>query len=320
MESHSLGLKRGTVQVVPYDPEWPQLFQEEKTRLEVALGNATHDIEHVGSTSIPGLAAKPIIDMIASVDDLKDYKKLITSLESLDYEFMPERVFEDRVFFPKGPRENRTHHLSLVVKNSPGWHDPIQFRDYLISHEDARSAYQTLKQKLAAKYPSDRSRYTQAKEAAMASIMRDANNEQPNKTQSAGGVVLNSYGQVLIVQEYGYFWGLPRGHIERGESPEEAARREIHEEADISQLEYVADLGAYERSTFDKNGQDNNREIKHMTFFLFKTKEIILTPQDKNITDARWIDPEQMSSLLIHVKDKEFYASILPTIRGVCTR
>ncbi len=70
-DSSYLGLKRGTVQVVPYSPAWPQLFQEEKGRLEMALGSSIYDIEHVGSTAVPGLAAKPIIDIIASVNSLE---------------------------------------------------------------------------------------------------------------------------------------------------------------------------------------------------------------------------------------------------------
>lgn len=169
-----LGLERGTVQVVPYDPEWPQLFQEEKQRLEAALGDYIHDIEHIGSTSVPGLAAKPIIDMIASVDDLAVYKQLIKPLENLGYEFMPERVFNDRVFFPKGSHKNRTHHLSLVLKNSAGWYDPIAFRDYLIAHEDTCQAYQKLKERLASQYSNDRATYTKAKETMIKDIMKAA--------------------------------------------------------------------------------------------------------------------------------------------------
>lgn len=171
-----IGLKRGTVEVVPYSLEWPKLFQEEKSRLKAALGNTIHEIEHIGSTSIPELAAKPIIDMIASVDNLEVYKQLIKILEDLGYEFMPERVFKDRVFFPKGPRENRTHHLSLVLKGSAGWNNPIAFRDYLTLHKNVRKEYQELKQKLALQYPHDRAAYTTAKEGVIEKIMIRAAN------------------------------------------------------------------------------------------------------------------------------------------------
>lgn len=159
-----IGLKRGTVSVVAYQPAWVEAFEKEMQQLQDALGKNVTDIEHIGSTSVPGLAAKPIIDMIAAVGDLSIYKQLAEPLAALGYEFMPKRVFTDRVFFPKGPRENRTHHLSLVVKDSDQWKKTIAFRDYLRTDASARNKYQALKAELAAKYPNDRASYTKAKE------------------------------------------------------------------------------------------------------------------------------------------------------------
>ena len=168
-----IGLKRGTVNVVAYQHTWAAAFEAEKKQLQDAIGSYISDIEHVGSTSIPDLAAKPIIDMIAAVDDLAVYKQLIEPLTALGYEFMPERVFVDRVFFPKGPRENRTHHLSLVVKNSDGWKKTIAFRDYLRKDTSARSKYQALKSELAAEYPNDRASYTKAKEQFIEQLLKE---------------------------------------------------------------------------------------------------------------------------------------------------
>ena len=139
--------------------------------------------------------------------------------------------------------------------------------------------------------------------------------EPQKRTKSAGGVVLNPNGQILLVQEYGHYWGLPRGHVEPSESLLETAAREITEESGITSFEYLADLGSYERSTFDEQGNDTYREIKHMTFFLFSTTQTALRPQDKNITDARWVDPEEVVSYFIHLKDKDFYRRILPLVR-----
>lgn len=102
---NSIGLKRGTVRLAPYNPMWQELFEVEKITLLNHVGNYISEIEHIGSTSVPGLSAKPIIDMIAAVKDLSVYTQLIEPLTKLGYEFMPERVFSDRVFFPKGPQK-----------------------------------------------------------------------------------------------------------------------------------------------------------------------------------------------------------------------
>ncbi len=169
-----IGLRRGTVSVVAYQPAWATAFENEKQRLHSALDGYISSIEHIGSTSVPGLAAKPIVDMIAAVDDLSVYKQLIEPLTALGYEFMPERVFADRVFFPKGLRENRTHHLSLVVKGSDGWTQPILFREYLRNNAQARNEYQMLKNELAAQYPDNRASYTKAKEQLINRLMIDA--------------------------------------------------------------------------------------------------------------------------------------------------
>ena len=94
--TNKVGLKRGTVKLVPYNPIWETLFEMEKDTLLNTIGDYVSDIEHIGSTSVPGLKAKPIIDMVAAVEDLSVYTKLIDSLTKLDYEYMPERVFYER--------------------------------------------------------------------------------------------------------------------------------------------------------------------------------------------------------------------------------
>ncbi len=169
-----LGLKRGTVHLISHQSSWATDFEKEKLQLLSAIGDYISTIEHVGSTSIPGLAAKPIIDMLAEVDNLSVYKQLIEPLAALGYEFMPERIFIDRVFFPKGARENRTHHLSLVVKDSDQWKKTLAFRDYLRKNSAARDKYQTHKTELAAKYPDDRASYTKAKEQLIEEILDEA--------------------------------------------------------------------------------------------------------------------------------------------------
>jgi GrpB-like predicted nucleotidyltransferase (UPF0157 family) len=162
-----IGLRKGTVKLSESQfDEWCEEYEKEKSILLDKIGNYISEIHHIGSTSIPELMAKPIIDIIVVINKLDDYKKLIKPLEEIGYHFMPDRVFEirDRVFFPKGPENNRTHHLSLVVKNSQQYKDNLLFRDYLRENKKARNNYQSLKQKLAKKFADDRASYTEAKE------------------------------------------------------------------------------------------------------------------------------------------------------------
>ena len=102
----SIGLKRGTVKVVDYKPDWPKEFEAEKQRLIDAFGDKIIAVEHIGSTSIPALAAKPIIDMVVAVKSFDDLQVFIDKLQSLGYEYMPERMFDNRKFFPKGSQKN----------------------------------------------------------------------------------------------------------------------------------------------------------------------------------------------------------------------
>lgn len=159
----SIGLKRGTVYLAESTDEWVRAYEIERKDLIKALGILPTDIEHIGSTSIQGVPAKPLIDIIVAIDSLQAVQKYRPALETMGYEYMPERVFDDRVFFPKGPQENRTHHLSFVVRGSDGWQGPILFRDYLNSHADDRKRYADLKITLARQHPDDREKYTAGK-------------------------------------------------------------------------------------------------------------------------------------------------------------
>ena len=133
-------------------------------------------------------------------------------------------------------------------------------------------------------------------------------------TESAGGVVINAEGHVLLVSQHGTSWSLPKGHLEEGETPLEAARREIHEETGVSQLELVRPLGSYTRHRLGADGGEDRSELKTIHLFHFKTDETKLVPQDSDNPEARWVEPERVTGLLTHAKDKEFFASILDTI------
>ncbi len=135
-------------------------------------------------------------------------------------------------------------------------------------------------------------------------------NESKN-TKSAGGVVLNQKGMVLVVSQRGDSWSLPKGHIDDGESAETAAKREIYEESGIADVILVKELGTYERYKIGKGGRgEDRRELKTITMFLFRTEEDELKPIDPHNPEARWVPQEKVADVLTHPKDKEFFIRI----------
>lgn len=134
----------------------------------------------------------------------------------------------------------------------------------------------------------------------------------PEIAESAGGVVLNPKGKVLIVNQNQNSWSLPKGHIDPGESALEAAVREIYEESGVKALKLVKKLGTYERSRIGKDGAGSDpTQIKRLTFFLFTTEQTRLSPVDPQNPEARWVDRSEVCKYLTHPKDKEFFLGIL---------
>lgn len=159
-----LGLSPYSVKVVPYDPEWPKEFALEKARLLQKFGNELK-IEHVGSTAVPGLPAKPIIDMLMAVESFEKLEYYATTLQDMGYEYKSRNMFKGRKFFPKNQAGKHTHHISLVIQNDPrNWDEKLSFRDALRKDNTMRDKYASLKQELARKYVNDRDSYTLAKD------------------------------------------------------------------------------------------------------------------------------------------------------------
>jgi 8-oxo-dGTP pyrophosphatase MutT (NUDIX family) len=130
------------------------------------------------------------------------------------------------------------------------------------------------------------------------------------QTRSAGGVVINN-GLVLVVSQHGRSWSLPKGHIEDGEDAVAAARREIYEETGITELKYIGELGTYRRYKIGADGSEDTSELKTITMFLFTTSQTALAPVDPENPEARWVAREDVAGLLTHIKDKEFFLSIV---------
>jgi GrpB-like predicted nucleotidyltransferase (UPF0157 family) len=151
------------VEIVPYDPSWPQRFDEEARRLRDALRPwLAGSIEHIGSTAVHGLAAKPVVDIMAGVESLNGSRPAIEALTEVGYCYAPYRPDEEHWFCKPSPAF-RTHHLHLVPIRSPRWIRTIAFRDYLRTHPDVAAEYADLKRTLAEQYHFDREAYTAAK-------------------------------------------------------------------------------------------------------------------------------------------------------------
>jgi len=159
------GLRRGTVMLVPYSPDWEADFATEQAALQQQFGPAAIAIEHVGSTAVPGLDAKPIIDIEVGLRQFGDWQRYIEPLEARGYTFMLDRVGTDEVFLPKGPEQLRTHYVHITAHDSPQWRQTLGFRDRLRADAALRDEYQSLKQTLARRFPDDRQRYTAGKAA-----------------------------------------------------------------------------------------------------------------------------------------------------------
>lgn len=174
----SLGLKRGTVKLEAYDPEWATLFELEKERIQDVLKKDAFGIEHIGSTAIPGMDAKPILDLMVAVDSIEDYSQFTPKLESLGYSFMRDnRSEQEHVLYVKGPEECRTHYLKLTTQGSRFWREHILFRDFMILHPDRAEDYKKLKHELLEKFADDRPRYTNDKAAFIIEMIRIAERE-----------------------------------------------------------------------------------------------------------------------------------------------
>jgi len=130
------------------------------------------------------------------------------------------------------------------------------------------------------------------------------------ETTSAGGVVLNGDGKVLVVSQHGTSWSLPKGHIEEGEDALTAARREIYEESGVRDLELVAELGSYSRPRIGKDGDEDASELKTIHFFMFRTSQTELSPVDAENPEATWVEANKVAEMLTHRKDKEFFHSV----------
>jgi GrpB-like predicted nucleotidyltransferase (UPF0157 family) len=159
------------VVVVDYDPHWQRMFEDERARILTVLGSRVAAIEHIGSTAVVGLGAKPIADIMIGLRALADTEPCISRLTSIGYNYRPENehMFPERRFL-----DRPSYHLHMVEVSSDFWRRHIMFRDYLRIRPEKARQYLELKKELASKYQVDREGYTDAKTRFIAAALEEA--------------------------------------------------------------------------------------------------------------------------------------------------
>ncbi|GHU36831.1 hypothetical protein FACS1894105_07860 [Clostridia bacterium] len=164
-----IGLRHGTVELADHDPEWENIAAETIQRLSRVLGSAAKDIQHVGSTAIRGIKAKPIIDIAVAVDNFAEVEALTPALEAVEFVYRKKEFEDTQLLYARGdysaPDGIVTHFVHVVKTDSRDWSNYLNFRDYMNAHPEDACKYEVLKMRLAAENPtdSDREKYTVGK-------------------------------------------------------------------------------------------------------------------------------------------------------------
>ena len=170
-----IGLKRGSVKLLFHQEEWNKNAENVILKLKQLLGYVAVDVQHVGSTAIVSIYAKPIIDIVIGLRDLNDILSYMKQLEEHGFVFRREDV-AGQMLFVMGDfeKDTRTHHIHAVKWNGTEWNNYINFRDYLNCHPDKAMQYDACKKKLALQFSSDRRRYTEGKQECIEYLLKEA--------------------------------------------------------------------------------------------------------------------------------------------------
>ena len=175
MDEIVLGLKRGTVKLVSHQAVWKMLAEKTINQLWEILGDAAVDIQHIGSTAIEGICAKPIIDIVVGVRTIEEIMPYLETLKHNELVFRGQDV-EEQLLFVKGDfeKEIRTHHIHVVRWNGSEWNNYVNFRDYLKAFPEKALIYDDCKQRLANQFPSNRKCYTEGKRKLIDTFLEEA--------------------------------------------------------------------------------------------------------------------------------------------------
>ena len=173
-----LGVLKGKVKLEKYDYRWQEEFEKEKDRLNQLIGEYIKGIEHIGSTSIPGLVAKPIIDIAVIVEKLNNEAKYLNILKESGYQYRDDNGEKCEFLFKKINKNNETtHFIHIIERNGVRYNNYILFKNYLLKHKEEIKNYNQLKQNLYEKYKDNREKYTIEKNEYITSIIEKSKNE-----------------------------------------------------------------------------------------------------------------------------------------------
>jgi GrpB-like predicted nucleotidyltransferase (UPF0157 family) len=164
------------IEVVDYDPRWAEAFEYERKRLSEVLGDLARAIEHVGSTAVPGLGAKPILDIMVGVERPPLPERTLPALGALGYQYRGDSGVPGKQYFRTDPR---TRHLHVVELGGEDWVRTLAFRDYLRAHPAAVREYEALKRELARLHRDNRTRYLEGKASFIQSVLKRAEADGP---------------------------------------------------------------------------------------------------------------------------------------------
>jgi GrpB-like predicted nucleotidyltransferase (UPF0157 family) len=191
-EESQIPREQRDVELVPHNPEWSQLADQEAERILKALSFQVIGIYHIGSTSVPGIKAKPILDFVLEVQNLDDVIHNKQEFEDLGYNWKGEFGIPGRQFFTRDTNGERSHHLHVFQQGHPDIERHLVFRDYLRANPEAAREYEKLKEELAQRFPNASGSYTEAKsefilsmdEVARYWVEQKSDIKGPKKSQS----------------------------------------------------------------------------------------------------------------------------------------
>ena len=183
------------IRIVAYDPTWPRLFSSEAAKIRAALGDVAVDVHHVGSTSVPGLRSKPIVDILVTVSDISDPASYRAPLERIGYGFTDDPEFPDFHFFGRPRRRPRRFHVHVCEAGGAHERRHLAVRDYLAAHPQEARRYGSIKAEAAASFPGDRIAYMDAKDPWVSGLQGRALSWRERQGWPAAGDAATPPGQ-----------------------------------------------------------------------------------------------------------------------------